>query len=169
MKISLSKLFTWLKPVAVVALLAISVTACPRPRGNPALTVTAGQRIYKMPFDRVWDVALAIVTEDLNYPLEIVERSNGMIATEWVKFERKQGDFEESERTTLGMNPRVMLVQYRIMVMVKITPDGTLVRVRRYEEDWLDRWTPKATDLSFERSFLLIMDQRLGAQPGQIL
>jgi|GEM_PF-2523295 len=142
------------------------VTACfPQPRGTPALQPATAQRIYRAPFDRVWDVSLAVVTEDLKYPLEIVERDKGMIATQWVTFEKKIGNFRQSEISTEISPPMPMLVSYRVMVMVKITPDGTMVQVRRYCKEWTDHWIFVTSDLQFERQFMLLVDKRLGLNP----
>ena len=140
-------------------------TGCPQPRGTPALQPATSQRIYRLPFDRVWDAALAVIAEDLKYPLEIVERDNGMIATQWVTFEKKVGNYREGELTTTMSPVKPMFVSYRVMVMVKITPEGTMVRVRRYGQEWIEHWTPVASDLQFERQFLLLVDKRLGFNP----
>ena len=113
----------------------------------------------------MWDAALAVIIEDLEYPLETVERDTGLIATEWVTFERKSGNYQDTEETTVNTPHKPILVAYRVMVLVKITPDGTMVRVRRYAKEWEDRWTPVGTDLEFERQFLLLVDRRLGINP----
>lgn len=154
-----------IKIIALVMTAAIALSACPKPRGTPAIAPTTTQRIYPYAFDHVWDATLAVVTEDLKYPVQVVERQTGLISTEWVTYERKAGNYEEAEQSTENPVVKPILVSYRVMVMVKITPEGTMVRVRRYQLEWIDRWTPVPTDLTFERQFLLLVDRRLGYNP----
>ncbi len=143
----------------------IWVSCFPQPHGTPGLDTASSQRIYKIPYDRVWDATLAVVLEDLEFPLDLVERTTGLITTEWVTYERKPGSYREAEMISVNSPTRPMFVSYRVMIMVKITPEGTMVRVRRYSREYIDRWTPVATDLQFERQFLLMIDRRLGVNP----
>lgn len=140
-------------------------SSCPQPRGIPALEPVTAQRIYNLPFGSVWDATLAVVTEDLKWPLEAVERETGLISTQWVTYERKPGDYIDVEESSVNTPTKPILVSYRVIILVKITPEGTMVRVRRYAQEWLDKWTPVQSDLQFERQFLLMVDKRLGVSP----
>jgi hypothetical protein len=83
----------------------------------------------------------------------------------WVTYERKPGDYIDVEESSVNTPTKPILVSYRVVILVKITPEGTMVRVRRYVQEWLDKWTPVQSDLQFERQFLLMVDRRLGVNP----
>lgn len=154
-----------LEVVLLLLCILFLLSSCPQPKGVPALEPATVQRIYNLPFDSVWDATLAVVTEDLKWPLDAVERETGIISTQWVTYERKSGDYTDVEETTVNTPAKPILISYRVVILVKITPEGTMVRVRRYAKEWLDKWTPVPSDLQFERQFLLLVDKRLGVNP----
>lgn len=155
------KLITTLSLLGILFLLS----SCPQPKGIPALEPATVQRIYNLPFDSVWDAALAVVTEDLRWPLDAVERETGLISTQWVTYERKPGSYIDAEETSVNTPSKPILVSHRVIILVKLTPEGTMVRVRRYTQEWIEKWTAVQSDLQFERQFLLLVDKRLGVNP----
>ena len=153
------------RQILAFILLMAAASICPGcrpPRGTPAFQPVSTQRIYKLPFDRVWDATMAVLSEDLQFRLEVVERSTGTIATEWVIYERKTGGYDETEKVTVIRPTEPIFVSYRLIVLVKITPEGTMVRVRRYQKQCIEHWSVVPTDLQFERQILVLVDKRLG-------
>ena len=141
---------------------AISAGCAHQEAGGPAIIPAAAQRIFKLPYERVWNATLAVLTEDLGLPLDEVVTSSGLVSTKWVTFNAKPGDFSAANRTTKGFEKAPMLMEYRIVVLVKISPEGTVVRARRYTREFQQSWYSVPTDLAFERQFLELLASRLG-------
>jgi len=139
------------------------LAGCPHSKvGGPAIIPAAAQRIFKAPYERVWNATLAVLTEDLGLPLDEVVTSTGLVSTKWITMNAKPGDFAEANRTAKGFEKAPMLLEYRIVVLVKISPEGTVVRARRYAREFRQNWYSVPTDLVFERQFLELVASRLG-------
>ena len=150
-----------IKPALITAVVAAMFLGCPHPHGSPGMTPASSQRMFKLPYDRVWNATLAVMSEDLNLPLDEIVPENGLITTEWIRYVKKPGGVNDPKRPG-GKNKPDIIVEYRVVVLVKISPEGTLVRARRYMREFRDRWYPITTDLMFERQFLNLVAARLG-------
>ncbi len=142
--------------------LIMAVVACPHPHGSSGMIPASAQRIFRgVNYEKVWSAALAVLTEDLELPLDEVIPENGLVSTKWVTYKRRAGDSQESNRASAGASSP-MLVEYRVVVLVKISPEGTMVRARCYKREFKQRWTSVPTDLAFERQYLNLVAARLG-------
>lgn len=137
-------------------------TGCSHPHGSPALTPASSQKIFDIPQPKVWNATLAVLTEDLNMPLDEVIPQKGMVSTEWMSYRSEPGDFQEINRGYEKKRKLPRVVEYRVVAMVKTSPAGTMLRVRRYQREFDISWRAVPTDLSFERQFLNLVSQRLG-------
>ncbi len=126
------------------------------------MTPASVQKVYEIPQPEVWNATLAVLTEDLDMPLEEVIPKTGVARTKWVSYRSEPGDFEQMNRGYENKRQLPRVVEYRVMVMVKKSPVGTLLRVRRYKRVFETSWESVPTDLSFERQFLNLVSQRLG-------
>lgn len=147
--------------IIIACFILVSLSSCPQPEGPPAMNVSSAQRTFKLPYERVWNAAIAVMSEDLKLDMDEVVRETGLISTKWVTYERKPGDFVDASRPE-SFKKEPLLLEYKVVVMVKIAPDGTVVRARRYQKEFQDRWNAVPTDLTFERQLLNMIAERLG-------
>jgi len=148
--------------VSVLIILTAMVPGCRHPHGSPAIEPASSQKIFDIPQPEVWNATLAVLTEDLKMPLEKVIPENGVVSTRWVSYRSKPGDFQGINGGYEKRRELPMLVEYRVVAMVKISPVGTMLRVRRYKRVFETSWKYVPTDLSFERQFLNLVSRRLG-------
>jgi len=158
--------FIYMKSIRVLlpfCTLMLAIGGCAHPQGSPALIPVSAQRMFRLPYEKVWNAAMAVLTEDLKLPLDEVVPQKGMVSTKWVTYKSRAGDYKEANRRKeIGTRGSPMLVKYRLVVLVKDSPDGTMLQARRYKQEFKKRWTPAPTDLVFERQFLSLVAARLG-------
>lgn len=144
-------------------LFLLTLMGCPHHEpSSPSIIPAAAQRIFKLPYEQVWNATLAVLTEDMGLPLDEVVSSTGLVSTKWITLNTRPGNFPEANRASKGFERAPMLVEYRIVVLVKISPEGTVVRARRYTREFQQSWYSVPTDLAFERQFLELLASRLG-------
>ena len=110
-------------------------------------------RTYPKPYAKVWNAAVRLVIEDLEYVPQAADPQLGFISTRWKTFKGKEG--ENDRRIKLHLN-------------VKKTPEVTLVTARCEIEEYVPvesagrgRWMQIPSDHSCEAEILDMLESRL--------